>query len=96
MLKHSRGGARIPPARLSHISFHAQTFSLRFARCDTARGTICVRGGREATRLKNIYILVSQCDKGTVPLSHWLTTFEFSGFAFADSNGGESGIAANT
>ena len=39
-------------ARLSHISFHAQTFSLRFARCETARGTICVRGGRAAARLR--------------------------------------------
>ena len=45
-------GAHIPPACLSHISFHAQTFSLRFARCETARGTICMRDGREATRLK--------------------------------------------
>ena len=46
-------GSSGPPARLSHISFHAQTFSRRFARCETARGTICVRDGRAVTRLKN-------------------------------------------
>ena len=40
--------------------------------------------------------LVSQFDKGTVPLPHWLTAFYFSGFAFADSNGGESGVTAST
>lgn len=52
-------------------------------------------GGYSLEKLKPFF-LVSQCNKETVPLSHWLTAFEFFGFAFADSNGGESGVAAST
>ena len=39
--------------------------------------------------------LVSRCDKGAVPLSHRLTVFIFSCFAFAGSNGVDAEVAAN-
>ena len=51
-LQRHRLGRSYPSRPGLPISFHAQTFSRRFARCETARGTICERGGRAATRLK--------------------------------------------
>lgn len=87
VLKHSRGAlVSLPPA--SH------TFSLRSLR-NCAWNDMCERqaGGYS---LETVFtFLVSRCDKGAVPLSHRLTVFIFSCFAFAGSNGGDAEVAAN-
>lgn len=57
---------------------------------------MCERQAGGYSLEKIITILVSQCDKETIPLSHWLTVFRFSGLAFDGSIGGESSVAAGT